>query len=222
MISGNEQTFDKRTISQIRVDCNRKSNICSKKVTVQPFGFPVTGKFKCGHFRRPVLKWQYIAGAPDTLRGTQESAADAKMDDGGQGFRIMMEIYERFPDRESFDRYWNENYVPVVYEDVKAAFEDFVTAAAGHIYLSDYEEKGCISRADFKENLSQEAQFSFQDGLTEAFYEKNPEVYETAFALYEEAQMSGKARADVAQTFHETFQRLYAEFLDRLYDEKLA
>lgn len=93
------------------------------------------------------------------------------------------DIFEQFPDREAFDRYWAENYVPVTYEDVKEMFEDFVTSAGGHIYLSDYEEKNCISKADFKDNLSQEAQFSFQDGLTEIFYDKNPELYETAFAI---------------------------------------
>lgn len=131
-------------------------------------------------------------------------------------------ILEAFPNRETFDKYWAENYVPVTYEDVREAFEDFWTAAGGHIFLSDYEEKNCISKEDFKENLSQEAQFSFQDGLTEVFYDKNPELYETAFAIYEEAQMSERADANVAQTFHETFNRLYAEFLDRLFDEKIA
>lgn len=132
------------------------------------------------------------------------------------------DIFEQFPDRETFDKYWNEHYIPVVYEEVKEAFEDFVTAAAGHIYLSDYEEENCISKADFKENLSQEAQFTFQDGLTEIFYDKNPELYETAFAIYEEAQMTGNGKGDVAQIFHETFEKLYEEFLDRLFDEKLS
>ena len=88
-----------------------------------------------------------------------------------------MTIFEQFPDREAFDRYWNENYVPVTYEDVREAFENFVSAADGHIYNSDYEENGCVSKEDFKDNLSEEAQFSFQDGLTEAFYDKNPEDY---------------------------------------------
>lgn len=101
-------------------------------------------------------------------------------------------------------------------------FTDFVKSADGHIYLSDYEEKGMISREDFKENLSQEAQFTFEDGLTEVFYDKNPELYETAFALYEESKLTGKGDASVAQTFHETFRALYAEFLNRLYDEVLA
>ena len=132
------------------------------------------------------------------------------------------DILAQFPDRESFDRFWNENYVPVTYEDVKEIFEDFVKSAGGHIYISDYEEKGCITKQDFKENLSQEAQFTFEDGLTEIFYDKNPELYETAFAIYEEAQMSGEGDASVAQIFHETFRALYAEFLDRLFDEVLA
>ena len=110
----------------------------------------------------------------------------------------------------------------MTYEDVREAFTDFVKSADGHIYLSDYEEKGMISREDFKENLSQEAQFTFEDGLTEVFYDKNPELYETAFALYEESKLTGKGDASVAQTFHETFRALYAEFLNRLYDEVLA
>lgn len=132
------------------------------------------------------------------------------------------EIFEQFPDREAFDAYWNENYVPVTYEDVKEAFEDFVTSADGHIFLSDYEEGGCISKTDFKENLSKEAQFTFQDGLTEVFYDKNPELYEMAFAIFEEVQMNGGEGADICRIYGETFQQLYHEFLDRLFDEKIA
>lgn len=135
---------------------------------------------------------------------------------------MEIDIFEQFPNREAFDEYWNRHYVPVTYEDVKAAFENYVRSAGGHIYLSDYDEKGCVCRQDFKENLSQEAQFTFQDGLTEVFYEKNPELYETAFALYEEAQMTGRGDAAIAQTFHDTFAQLYAEFLDRLFDEVLS
>ena len=140
----------------------------------------------------------------------------------GKVNNMELDIFEQFPDQETFNKYWAENYVPVTYEDVREAYTDFVKSADGHIYISDYEEKGCISKADFKDNLSQEAQFTFEDGLTEAFYDKNPELYETAFALYEEAQMSGKGDASVAQIFHDTFRQLYAEFLDRLFDEVLA
>ena len=125
---------------------------------------------------------------------------------------------EEFKNREAFDAYWNENYVPLTYEDVKEAYEDFVKSADKHIFIPDYEEAGAISRDDFMENLSQTAQFTFQDSLTEAFYDKNPDLYETAFAIYEEAQMNGTKDSNIAATFHEEYQRLYNEFLLAMFD----
>lgn len=129
-----------------------------------------------------------------------------------------MENMEQFKNKEAFDNYWKENYIPLTYEDVQAAYEDFVKSAEKHIFLSDYEESGNVSREDFIDNLSQAAQFAFQDGLTEAFYEKNPDVYETAFALYEMAQMQG-GDAAIASAFHEEYNRLYREFLLQMFDE---
>ena len=86
------------------------------------------------------------------------------------------DIFSHFPDRETLDRYCNENYVPVTYEEVATVFRDLVKSAEGHNYLSDYEEKGCISKEDFKDNLSQEAQFAIQDGLTFVFYDKRSSI----------------------------------------------
>lgn len=125
---------------------------------------------------------------------------------------------EQFKDKESFDNYWKDNYVPLTYADVQQAYEDFVKSADKHIFLSDYEESGNVNREDFIENLSQAAQFAFQDSLTEAFYEKNPDVCETAFALYEMAQMEG-GDAAIASVFHEEYNRLYREFLLQLFDD---
>lgn len=129
----------------------------------------------------------------------------------------MADIFEQFPNKEAFDAFWTANYVPLTYEDVKKSYEDYVKESDKHIFLSDYEESGSISREDFMENLSQTAQFTFQDSLTEAFYEKNPEVYETAFAIFEEAQMNG-GDAGVASVFHEEYNRLYKEFVLAVYD----
>lgn len=133
-----------------------------------------------------------------------------------------MELPETFTTREQFDQYWTENYVPLTYEDVRAAYEDFLKAADQHIFLSDYEESGNVNREDFMDNLTQSAQFAFQDSLTEAFYDKNPDLYETAFAIYEEEQMNGKGTANIAAAFHEEYQRLYEEFLLTLFDETFA
>ncbi len=138
-----------------------------------------------------------------------------------RGRCMETDIFEKFPDRETFEQYWNENYTLVTYEDVRSIYEEYINSVSGHIFLSDYEERGCISKADFKENLSQEAQFVFEDGLTEVFYDKNPALYEAAFALYEAAEMTGEG-AERAQIFHAVFKGLYETFLDRLFDDRIA
>jgi hypothetical protein len=130
----------------------------------------------------------------------------------------MEEILELFPTKEAFDLYWKENYVPVTYDEVKEEYEAFVKKAEKHIFLSDYEAGGAISRSDFMDNLTEDAAFLFQDTLTEVFYEKNPEIYENAFALFEAAQMEGKKELDVAAAFHTEYQRLYREFMLTLFD----
>ena len=130
----------------------------------------------------------------------------------------MSDMIEQFHTKEDFDVYWKEHYVPLTYADVKDAYEDFVKASDKHIFLSDYEEGGAVSREDFMDNLSQAAQFTFQDSLTEAFYEKNPDLYETAFAIYEEEQMNGAGDSNIAAVFHEEYHRLYGGFLLEMYD----
>lgn len=134
----------------------------------------------------------------------------------------MADIFEQFQTREAFDAYWKENYIPLTYEDVREAYEDFLKASDKHIFVSDYEESGSISRDDFMDNLSQTAQFTFQDTLTEAFYEKNPDLYEIAFAIYEEEQMNGAGSENIAATFHEEYNRLYEEFLLAMFDRTFA
>ena len=128
-----------------------------------------------------------------------------------------MELLDRFPTKEAFDEYWNENYVEVVYEDVKDAFENFVNSCDKRIFLTDYEEAGAISEEDFSDNLAEAAKFEFEDAFTDAFYEKNKELYEIAFELYESSQLMGKGNDNVAVTFHKEYNRLYNEFLHKMF-----
>lgn len=130
----------------------------------------------------------------------------------------MDEILELFPTKEAFDSYWKENYVPITYEEVKLAYESFVKEVDKHIFISDYEAGNAISREDFMDNLSEDAAFMFQDVLTEVFYDKNPELYENAFALFEAAEIAGKKELDVALAFHEEYNRLYRDFLLKMFD----
>lgn len=119
--------------------------------------------------------------------------------------------------RQEFEQYWKDNYVEVTYEDVKEAYESCVNEAERHIFISDYEEAGAVSREDFIENLSENAAFMFQDSLTEAFYDKNPELYETAFEIFEEEQMNN-SKENAAAIFHEEYNALYRKFLLAMFD----
>jgi hypothetical protein len=91
-----------------------------------------------------------------------------------------------------------------------------------HIFLSDYEENGCINESDFMNQLSQDAEFYFQDTLTEVFYDKNPEIYENAFALYESSQLEEKPEMNTAVIFQEEYHRLYQEFLLAMFQTLFA
>ena len=133
----------------------------------------------------------------------------------------MAELWESLTTKEAFDEYWDTHYIPVSYEDVKEAYDAFLAEHENKIFLSDYQEKNCISREDFMENLHEDAAFLFQDVLTEVFYDKNPEIYEAAFALFEQAQMENR-KEPVAVTFHETFEKLYVEFLLKMFQEHFA
>ncbi len=134
----------------------------------------------------------------------------------------MEDIFVTFPDREAFDRYWSEAYEPLTYEDVREAYENYVEEAQKHIFISDYEAGGAISRDDFMDNLSEQAQFAFQDALTESFYDKNPDVYETAFTIFEEAQLQQNGKEAIAATFHQEYDRLYQEFVKQMFDTYFA
>ena len=54
-----------------------------------------------------------------------------------------LDIFEQFPDQETFNAYWNENYVPVTYEDVCGAFKNFVKSAGG-IFISPIMRKRAV------------------------------------------------------------------------------
>lgn len=130
----------------------------------------------------------------------------------------MNELLELFPTPEAFNAFWAENYTPLTYEDVREIYEDYVKSVDKHIFLEDYEVNGCISRSDFMDNLTEDAMFAFQDGLTEVFYEKNPDAYEMAFALYELSEMEEKPELNTAVIFDKEYKRLYTEFMLEMFD----
>ena len=122
----------------------------------------------------------------------------------------------KYKSAEEFEVFFHANYTPITYEDVKEDFENFYKAQKGKIFHEDYEKAGNIRKEDFRENLSKSALFTFQDTLTELFYEKNPDIYEEAFSIFEE---NAGVKSEITKIFDDTYRALYEEFLDRFYAE---
>ena len=127
----------------------------------------------------------------------------------------MEELLEKYPTQEAFDTFYQSEYKPVCYEDVREAMEALVQEAGLEIFLDDYVKQGKISREDFKDYFSETAKFQFEDAMAEAYYDKNPEIYEAAFGLYELAPAQSVA---ITRTFHEEYQKNYADCLNELFD----
>ena len=116
----------------------------------------------------------------------------------------MESLTKQFPDKETFDKFFVENFKTMTYEDVKEGLEELVKAEGLNIFQDDYVKN--VRKEDFKEHLSKGARFEFENAMTEAFYDKNPEVYEAAFGLYEEVPKHAMA---ITETFHRTYQEIY-------------
>lgn len=129
----------------------------------------------------------------------------------------MESLTKQFPDKEIFDKFFVENFKTMTYEDVKEGLEELVKAEGLNIFQDDYVKN--VRKEDFKEHLSKGARFEFENAMTEAFYDKNPEVYEAAFGLYEEAPKQAMA---ITETFHRTYQEIYEESLNCMFDAVIA
>ena len=129
----------------------------------------------------------------------------------------MESLTKQFPDKETFDKFFVENFKTMTYEDVKEGLEELVKAEVLNIFQDDYVKN--VRKEDFKEHLSKGARFEFENAMTEAFYDKNPEVYEAAFGLYEEVPKQAMA---ITETFHRTYQEIYEESLNCMFDAVIA
>jgi hypothetical protein len=131
----------------------------------------------------------------------------------------MEELLKQFPTQEAFDTFYHLSYKPVQFEDVRESMEALVKEAGLEIFLDDYVKQQKISKADFKNHFSETARFQFEDAMAEAYYDKNPEIYEAAFGLYELAPAQS---VPITKTFHEEYQASYAACLDELFDKVIA
>ena len=79
-----------------------------------------------------------------------------------------------------------------------------------------------IGAGNLGQALANYMNFERRGFIFTGMFDKNPELYEAAFAIFEEAQMNGGEGKDIARIFAVTFEQLYEEFLNQLFDEKIT
>lgn len=119
-------------------------------------------------------------------------------------------------DKEVFDKFFEENYCPVEYSNVKAEFEQ-VAAAGNDIFSGSYEARN-LNRENFILYLTSESYCDFEAIVQEAVDDLNPEILDAVMDVTE-MQDDGD---QVTERYWENQRELLNEFLLRLYDDVIS
>ena len=118
--------------------------------------------------------------------------------------------------KEVFDKFFEESYCVVEYENVKEEFEE-VACAGNDIFTGSYEARN-LNRDNFILYLTSESYCDFEAILQEAMDDLNPEILDAVMDVTE-AQPDGD---EITEKYWETQRELLHDFLLRLYDDVIS
>lgn len=119
-------------------------------------------------------------------------------------------------DKEVFDKFFEESYCVVEYENVKEEFEE-VASAGNDIFTGSYEARN-LNRDNFILYLTSESYCDFEAIVQEAMDDLNPEILDAVMDVTE-AQADGDK---ITEKYWETQRELVHDFLLRLYDDVIS
>lgn len=119
-------------------------------------------------------------------------------------------------DKEVFDKFFEESYCVVEYENVKEEFEE-VASAGNDIFTGSYEARN-LNRDNFILYLTSESYCDFEAIVQEAMDDLNPEILDAVMDVTE-AQADGD---EITEKYWETQRELLHDFLLRLYDDVIS
>lgn len=119
-------------------------------------------------------------------------------------------------DKEVFDKFFEESYCVVEYENVKEEFEE-VASAGNDIFTGSYEARN-LNRDNFILYLTSESYCDFEAIVQEAMDDLNPEILDAVMDVTE-AQADGD---EITEKYWETQRELVHDFLLRLYDDVIS
>ena len=119
-------------------------------------------------------------------------------------------------DKEVFDKFFEESYCVVEYENVKEEFEE--VASAGNDIFTGSSEARNLNRDTFILYLTSESYCDFEAIVQEAMDDLNPEILDAVMDVTE-AQADGD---EITEKYWETQRELVHDFLLRLYDDVIS
>lgn len=119
-------------------------------------------------------------------------------------------------EKEVFETFFRENYVPVEYKNVKADLEEIVSIG-NDIFTENYEARN-LNRKNFILYLKNDVYCAIEAVVEEAMDDLNPEIVDAVMEVTA-TQSNGD---EVTELYWNTAEELRKDFLYQLYDEVIS
>ena len=119
-------------------------------------------------------------------------------------------------DKEVFDTFFRENYVPVDYATVREEFYE-ITADKEEVFSEEIEDKP-LTEKNFILYMRSDIYCQLEGCVEDAFEMLNPEITDAVMDI----SMSMEREDEITAVYWKTLEDLLKQFLKQLYAEKFA
>lgn len=119
-------------------------------------------------------------------------------------------------DKEVFDTFFRENYVPVDYATVREEFYE-ITADKEEVFSEELEDKP-LTEKNFILYMRSDIYCQLEGCVEDAFEMLNPEITDAVMDI----SMSMECEDEITAVYWKTLEDLLKQFLKQLYAEKFA
>lgn len=121
-------------------------------------------------------------------------------------------------DQASFEKFFEENYVPVEYKTVKNDFEEVAAEYGRDLFAEEYQIKGRMKKENYILYLTSDAYCAFEEIVENAVDALNQDIADVIAEIGNEPSFDN----GVTEIYFDNIEKLVKRFLDCLYDEVLC
>lgn len=121
-------------------------------------------------------------------------------------------------DKASFEKFFDENYIPVEYAMVKNDFHELAEEYGRDMFTEDYLAKGRIRKEDYILYMKNEVYCAFEEIVENAVDSLNQEIADAVLEIGNELEFDNS----VTEVYFDNMENLLKRFLDCMFDEEFA